>query len=136
MALLTAGGLAAAGYAMYGMSNAVGSNDLNGRVCVITGAGGGLGRETCIEFAKAGCTIICWDLNNDAMQETLAEIRKVSDSNHFSQVVDVTDPQTVYAAATETNTRVQPAHVSILVNNAGTRPHVCSTQLTMFRLEA
>jgi NAD(P)-dependent dehydrogenase (short-subunit alcohol dehydrogenase family) len=39
---------------------------LDGKVAVITGAGGGLGREMALTFAREGAAVVCQDLREDA----------------------------------------------------------------------
>ncbi|MGD9793782.1 MAG: SDR family NAD(P)-dependent oxidoreductase [Acidimicrobiia bacterium] len=47
---------------------------LNDRVAVLTGAAGGIGRETAITFAKAGANLVLADVSADALAETAAEV--------------------------------------------------------------
>ena len=37
--------------------------NLRSKVVLITGAGGGIGRQTALEFAKQGCRLALWDVN-------------------------------------------------------------------------
>mmetsp|Transcript_95427 Transcript_95427/g.273697 ORF Transcript_95427/g.273697 Transcript_95427/m.273697 type:complete len:313 (-) Transcript_95427:39-977(-) len=116
-ALAAAGGLAA-GYAAWRFRGVV-PEDLAGRVCLITGAGNGVGRETALQFAKVGCDLILWDLNEQGMQETIALVAKVSQARCLAQFVNVANREGVYAQAAEAQGWAAPRHVSILVNNAG-----------------
>jgi len=43
---------------------------LNDRVCLITGAGSGIGRETALLFAQEGAHVVAVDLNEEAVAET------------------------------------------------------------------
>jgi 3-oxoacyl-[acyl-carrier protein] reductase len=45
--------------------------DLSGRVAVITGAGGGIGREAAIVFAGAGARVVVGDVSTDGLFETV-----------------------------------------------------------------
>ncbi len=46
----------------------------DGRVVIITGAGGGLGREYALAFAAEGARVVVNDINAQAAQRTVAEI--------------------------------------------------------------
>src|SRR3984957_13969014 len=48
--------------------------DLTGRVALITGAGGGIGRTTAEVLAGAGATVVCADINAAAADETASGI--------------------------------------------------------------
>jgi 3-oxoacyl-[acyl-carrier protein] reductase len=45
--------------------------DLSGRVAVVTGAGGGIGREAAIVFAGAGARVVVGDVNTDGLFESV-----------------------------------------------------------------
>ena len=45
---------------------------LEGKVCVITGAGGGMGREATILFTAEGAKVCAADVNLAAAEETVA----------------------------------------------------------------
>jgi 3-oxoacyl-[acyl-carrier protein] reductase len=45
--------------------------DLTGRVAVVTGAGGGIGREAALVFAGAGAGVVCGDVKVDGLAETV-----------------------------------------------------------------
>ena len=46
--------------------------DLSGRTAVITGGGGGIGRETAIVLAEAGANIVVGDVKEGGLRETVA----------------------------------------------------------------
>ena len=48
---------------------------LDGKVCVITGAGGGMGREAAILFSAEGAQVCAADVNGAAAEETVAQCR-------------------------------------------------------------
>lgn len=48
-----------------------------GQVCVITGAGGGLGRLFAKEFARRGATLVLWDINKQRNEETAEMVREI-----------------------------------------------------------
>jgi 3-oxoacyl-[acyl-carrier protein] reductase len=49
--------------------------DLSGRVAVVTGAGGGLGRASAQALAAAGAAVVCLDIDGTAAGSTAADIR-------------------------------------------------------------
>lgn len=89
---------------------------LDGRVAVITGAGGGVGRSLALAMARHGAHIALVDIRRDAIAQTRALIDSpaLRVSEHC---IDITDksamsqlPQAVLA---------EHGQVNILVNNAG-----------------
>lgn len=49
---------------------------LTNEVAVVTGAGHGIGRELALQLAKEGVKVVCWDLNQESVNETAQEIRR------------------------------------------------------------
>ena len=47
---------------------------LSGRVCVVTGGGGGIGRATALSFAQAGARVAAIDLDERGLEVTRAEL--------------------------------------------------------------
>jgi NAD(P)-dependent dehydrogenase (short-subunit alcohol dehydrogenase family) len=88
---------------------------LDGRVAVVTGAGGGLGRVFAQVLARAGAQVCCADLDLAGAQETASLIGAAGGSAQ-ALAVDVTDEQSVAALA-----RALESHgrLDVLVNNAG-----------------
>ncbi|CAK9313821.1 unnamed protein product [Citrullus colocynthis] len=52
-------------------------NDLNGKVMMVTGASAGLGREFCLDLARAGCKIIVAARRIDRLQSLCDEINQL-----------------------------------------------------------
>lgn len=48
-----------------------------GEVCVITGAGSGLGRLFALEFARRRATLVLWDINRQSNEETAEMAREI-----------------------------------------------------------
>ena len=88
---------------------------LDGKVCVITGAGGGMGREASILFSEEGASVCAADVNLAAAEETAAASRDA-----FAQQVDVADEASVKAMMDATAERY--GGIDVLYNNAGISP--------------
>jgi NAD(P)-dependent dehydrogenase (short-subunit alcohol dehydrogenase family) len=92
--------------------------DLSGKVCVITGASSGLGRESARALAAAGAQVILAARNADALAETARWIQAEVPGARTSTVhLDLTSLASVRAAATEIRETAPAIH--ILMNNAG-----------------
>eukprot|EP00928_Gymnodinium_smaydae_P068412 TRINITY_DN51555_c0_g1_i1.p1 TRINITY_DN51555_c0_g1~~TRINITY_DN51555_c0_g1_i1.p1 ORF type:complete len:312 (-),score=75.23 TRINITY_DN51555_c0_g1_i1:88-1023(-) len=93
---------------------------IEGRVVLITGAAGGVGRLCALGFAQQGCKLVLWDLNEEGLQETKEAVLRVAPRCAiWTQRVDIGDREAIYRAAEETQELVAPDFVSVLVNNAG-----------------
>ena len=51
---------------------------LTGRVALITGASGGIGRATALLFAQEGARIVATDVNNEEGQKTVDLVRQIN----------------------------------------------------------
>jgi NAD(P)-dependent dehydrogenase (short-subunit alcohol dehydrogenase family) len=92
--------------------------DLSGKVCVITGASSGLGRESARALAAAGAQVILAARNTDALAEADRWIRAEVPDAHTSTVqLDLTSLGSVRTAASAIRQAAPVIHV--LMNNAG-----------------
>ena len=88
---------------------------LDGKVVVITGAGGGIGREAAILFSAEGASVCVADVSPEQGEEAASASREA-----FFQQVDVADPASVEAMYAATAERY--GGVDVLYNNAGIMP--------------
>ena len=89
---------------------------LEGKVAVITGTAGGIGRATAVRFAEEGASIVGADVTEAANAET-ARLVQDAGGKMISVTVDVADSDsvaTLFAKAEE-----QFGRVDIIFNNAG-----------------
>ncbi|XP_007570465.1 retinol dehydrogenase 10 isoform X2 [Poecilia formosa] len=89
---------------------------VDGELCLITGAGGVLGRLFALEFAKEGARLVLWDCDTVANERT-AQMARKQGVEVRAYTVDLSKRQSVYDAAEKV--RAEVGDVSILVNNAG-----------------
>lgn len=50
---------------------------LDGKVCIVTGGGRGIAKETCLLFASEGGKVVICDQDEAPAKETLGEIKKM-----------------------------------------------------------
>jgi NAD(P)-dependent dehydrogenase (short-subunit alcohol dehydrogenase family) len=53
------------------------------KVILITGGGSGIGKQTAIDLANQGATIMIADINEDNCQKTIKTIKDLSIINYF-----------------------------------------------------
>ena len=108
-----AGGAAATGASVVGS----GRRDVRGKLALITGAGGGIGRATALELARKGArTVVIVDRDLAAAEETAADVRDIGVNAAVYQA-DVGDEMGMNKLAAQVND--EHGVVDILVNNAG-----------------
>lgn len=90
--------------------------DLKGRVAIVTGAGGGLGRSHAIALARHGARVVINDLSAAACEGVAAEI-VAAGGEAIPWTCSVTDREGVFAMVEGVIERW--GGVDILVNNAG-----------------
>ena len=88
---------------------------LDGKVAVITGAAGGMGREAAILFSEEGAQVCVADVDAGAAEKAATEVR-----DGFAVEVDVADPESVEAMYAATAERY--GGIDVLYNNAGISP--------------
>jgi NAD(P)-dependent dehydrogenase (short-subunit alcohol dehydrogenase family) len=88
---------------------------LDGKVVVITGAAGGIGREAALLFSEEGASVCVADVSAEQGEQTASECRDA-----FFQRVDVADETSVQAMYAATAERY--GGIDVLYNNAGISP--------------
>ena len=92
------------------------ANSLEGRVALITGSGGGMGRSHAVLMAERGADIIVHDIKEDGANETAEMVRSFG-RTASELIADSRDIPTFTAKIAE----AEAAHgkIDILINNAG-----------------
>jgi 3-oxoacyl-[acyl-carrier protein] reductase len=88
---------------------------LSNKVVLVTGGGAGIGRATAIRFAREGCRVVVWDVQEPS--GLLDELRGAGAAGASFHRVDVADSAAVEAAMAAT--AEAEGGVDVLVNNAG-----------------
>jgi 3-hydroxybutyrate dehydrogenase len=89
---------------------------LDNKVCIVTGAASGIGKEIANTFAREGGKVVIADLNKDAAQAAADEI-KAAGGSAMAVAMDVTNEEQVNAAVAEV--AAAWGGVDVLVSNAG-----------------
>lgn len=90
--------------------------DLQGRVALVTGAGGGIGKAIAEHFSESGATVVIAEVNSENGKAAAAKIAAKGGEAHFYEL-DVSCRSHVEEIAEEVRRDV--GTVDILVNNAG-----------------
>src|SRR6266480_7522126 len=88
-------------------------NRLDAKVCLITGAGSGIGQASARLFAQEGARVVVADIDLEAAGKTVAEIGDAA----VAERVDVTSPQDTVDLAKRVVE--QFGRIDVLFNNAG-----------------
>jgi NAD(P)-dependent dehydrogenase (short-subunit alcohol dehydrogenase family) len=98
---------------------------LSGRVCVVTGGGGGIGRATALSFAQAGARVAAVDRDERGLEATRVELTRLG-GDHVVANCDTTNPDSVTAVSERIQKSLGPCDV--LVNTAAVlRPGALDT---------
>jgi NAD(P)-dependent dehydrogenase (short-subunit alcohol dehydrogenase family) len=87
---------------------------LEGKVCVITGAGGGMGADAAVRFTEEGAQVVVADIDGAAAEGVAGRI------GGLAAQVDVSDEASVEAMYTAAAERF--GGIDVLYNNAGISP--------------
>lgn len=89
---------------------------LQGKVVLITGAGGGIGRALCRRFCEEGSQVVAMDLNEEALKSLRGELGASADKLNCL-TLDITDHAAVMRSIALAHQ--QHGRIDVLVNNAG-----------------
>lgn len=92
--------------------------DMQGKVCMVTGASAGMGKEAALELARMGATVVIVCRNKERGQIAQAEIQARSNNQKVDLILaDLASQSSIREAAQQFKDKYQQLHV--LVNNAG-----------------
>ena len=89
---------------------------LDGKVCLITGAGSGIGQASARLFAQEGGRVVVADIDPESARTTAGQISE-SGGQAVAEAVDVTSPESTVDLAHRVVQRL--GRVDVLFNNAG-----------------
>ncbi len=89
---------------------------LNGKTCLVTGAGKGIGRATCLRLAEEGAHVAVTDIEDYDGKAVCDSITEQGGTAHYWHL-DVTDPDAVRKVFDAVADRF--GQIDVLVNNAG-----------------
>ncbi len=90
--------------------------DLKGKVALVTGATGLLGKEHCKALASAGARVVVADLNLESCLAFAHELEQLFPQNHIGLALNVTNDSAVQASVHGVLEEV--VSIDVLVNNA------------------
>ena len=103
---------------LYKLTLAPPPRELAGRVALVTGAAGGLGRAIALKLAAAGALVVATDLDRGGAEETAARVtEKEGSGTAFGVALDVTRADEVDAALERA--LLEFGGVDLVVSNAG-----------------
>jgi NAD(P)-dependent dehydrogenase (short-subunit alcohol dehydrogenase family) len=91
---------------------------MSGKICVVTGANSGIGKETALGLAQMGARVIMVSRNAEKGKAALEEIRRESGSSQVDLLIADMSSQASVRALAEQIQRKYP-RLDVLVNNAG-----------------
>jgi len=92
------------------------SDQLTGKVAIVTGGAGGIGSRIAKEFANQGARVVVASRGQEKLDKIVEEIKSAG-SEALAIAADVTDPEQVDNMVSQTISQL--GQVDIMVNNAG-----------------
>lgn len=90
--------------------------DFSGKIAIVTGASGGIGRAVALRLAQDGADVACFGQNAERLQETADAIIQLGRRASVNRV-DSKDPEAIQAGVN--SVEKEWGRIDILVNNAG-----------------
>lgn len=103
---------------------------LTGRVCIITGGAGIIGRAICQSLAAAGIKSAILDINHDAASGLASRLQQESGTRCIGVSADVLDRESLEKAKIIVETELGP--VDFLINGAGGNSPKATTKTEMY----
>jgi NAD(P)-dependent dehydrogenase (short-subunit alcohol dehydrogenase family) len=92
--------------------------NMNGKICLVTGGTNGIGKSTAQELARVGATVIIVGRDAQKTSQVVEEIRAASGNLRVgSMLADLSSEQDVRRLAEEFKSKY--SHLDVLLNNAG-----------------
>ena len=95
---------------------------LEGDVCAVTGALGGMGVEICREFARNGANVVLLDLDEEKVKATAADLAAEFGIHAEGYKMNATDEAEVQALS------MPPSPTSAASTSSSTLPASCASQ--------
>jgi dihydroanticapsin dehydrogenase len=90
---------------------------MSGRVAVVTGAGTGIGRASCLRLAEEGAEVVATSRTLANVEATCAQVASATGHRPLGLVLDVRDGEAVEAVMADVTARY--GRIDVLVSNAG-----------------
>ena len=90
---------------------------LTGKVALIAGGGGGLGRAIALDYGRAGMKLVLCDKNEELLNATVADVTAAADEAPLAALIDVRDADAMTQAFADAVAHF--GRLDVLVNVAG-----------------
>jgi 3-oxoacyl-[acyl-carrier protein] reductase len=91
---------------------------LQDKIAIVTGGGQGIGRETALTFAREGAKVVVADMNEEAANLVVEEIKQAGSGDALAVHVNVAEAESVAAMVAATQ-EWGGGRIDALINNAG-----------------
>ncbi|MEO0365402.1 MAG: SDR family oxidoreductase [Pseudomonadota bacterium] len=90
---------------------------LEGKVCVLSGGGSGIGKATAFVLARLGATVMICGRREERLAATAESVKRLTGREVAYQPMTIRDPEQVDTLMDETWSRF--GHVDVVINNGG-----------------